>query len=116
VTPLWAPRFYNVWIQLILEVKTTVIWLSTFALLAEEAAAWGIVDSEFNLGAGPNDTVNAVWPKGQSAINATKGAAAMGAFTWLSFVITLAVFGKSWSPSVLSHYRKKYGEKLQQAS
>jgi len=91
VTPLWAPKFYNVWIQLVLEVKTTVIWLSTFALLAEEASAWGSLQSIYNED-GVNG-VNAVWPKGNSAINATKGAAAMGAFAWLSFVITLVVFG-----------------------
>jgi len=81
VTPLWFPHAYIYWVHLGLECTTVVFWLSTFALLAEEAAAWDIVD-EF---------VDA-WPKWSSAIGATKGAAAMGGINWALFVFTLIVF------------------------
>jgi hypothetical protein len=81
VTPLWFPQFYLYWVHLGLECVTVVFWLSTFALLAEEAAAWDIVGDFFE-----------IWPKGNEAIGATKGAAAMGAINWALFVFTLITF------------------------
>jgi hypothetical protein len=68
-------------VHLGLECVTVVFWLSTFALLAEEAAAWDIVGDFFE-----------IWPKGNEAIGATKGAAAMGAINWALFVFTLITF------------------------
>jgi len=87
VTPLWFPQAYIVWAQLGLEIVTTIFWLSTFALLAEEAAAWDVFGDFGGLGIG------AVYPKYNSAIAATKAAAGLGALVWLSFVVTLIVFG-----------------------
>jgi len=88
VTPLWFPQAYIVWAQLGLEIVTTIFWLSTFALLAEEAAAWDWVGDDFE-GLGVYD----VYPKWHSAISATKAAAGLGALVWLSFVATLIIFG-----------------------
>jgi hypothetical protein len=87
VTPLWFPQAYIVWAQLGLEIVTTIFWLSTFALLAEEAAAWDVFGDFGGLGIG------SVYPKYNSAIAATKAAAGLGALVWLSFVVTLIVFG-----------------------
>ena len=83
VTPLWFPEAYLYWVHLVLEIKTVIFWLSTFALLADEASAWDIVDT-FGFAE--------LWPNGQSAVNATKAAAGLGALVWLSFVATLIVF------------------------
>jgi len=87
VTPLWFPQAYIVWAQLGLEIVTVIFWLSTFALLAEEAAAWDWVGDFGGIG------IDEIYPKWSSAIAATKAAAGLGALAWLSFVVTLVIFG-----------------------
>lgn len=79
VTPLWFPAAYNYWAHLGLEIFTTVLWLSAFATLASEAAAWSFVGELTG-----NSFV--------TAIDCTKAAAGMGAIVWLLFVVTLIVF------------------------
>jgi hypothetical protein len=78
-------------VHLGLEITTVIFWLSTFALLADEAAAWDIV-GEFGF--------DYYWPKGNSAIAATKAAAGLGALVWLSFVVTLIVFSTYSCPTI----------------
>lgn len=106
--PLYYPRLYVYWLHFILEFKTTVFWLATFALLAEEAAVWGtyygVWDESYPVynSDGTISYVN-VLPGGKGASIATKVAAAFGAFTWLLFVasfITVAI-------ASYNHYRNK---------
>jgi hypothetical protein len=96
LVPLFLPKFYVYWIQLILEIKTVIFWLATFALLADEAAAWNGLQALENIpNYNENGTVTSytdLWPGANEAIGATKAAAGLGAFAWLSFCITLGFF------------------------
>lgn len=97
ITPLFMPKIYVYWVQLLLEFKTTVFWLATFALLAEEAAAWGSVEGLLNypvVDPKGNTTYVDYWPGWKSAIDSTKAAAGLGALTWLLFVVSLVTFGE----------------------
>lgn len=94
--PVFAPQAYNYWAHLGLEIVTNIFWLSTFALLAEEAAGWDIVDAFGDLDA----FLPAHW---KSAIDATKAAAALGAFEWALFIVTLVSFGTITSRFSLNH-------------
>lgn len=91
--PLFFPEAYNYWAHLGLEITTNIFWLTTFALLAEEAAGWSIV-GDFGL-----DTF---LPKNwNAAIGATKAGAALGAINWALFIATLISFG-AWAPTPLT--------------
>lgn len=97
IAPLFIPKIYVYWVQLLLEFKTTIFWLATFALLAEEAAAWGSVEGLLNtpvVDAQGNTTYTDYWPGWKGAIDATKAAAGLGALTWLLFVVSLITFGE----------------------
>jgi hypothetical protein len=91
VSPLFFPQAYNYWAHLGLEIVTNIFWLSSFALLADEAAGWDIVDDfgfdEF------------LPPKWNSAIAATKAAAGLGALEWALFIVTLITFSTSLPPA-----------------
>jgi len=97
VAPLYFPQFYLYWAQLGIEIVTVIFWLSTFALLAEESAAWndveGVVDAANSIDG--QFGVNEVFPNFNSAINATKAATGLAALNWLLFVATLILFGLS---------------------
>jgi hypothetical protein len=74
------------WAQLALEIVSVVFWLSAFGSLAALAAVWSIGQDFYDdYGYGTYD----------AQANATKAAAALGAFEWLSFVVTLIFFGIS---------------------
>ncbi|KAE8446768.1 hypothetical protein EG329_011673 [Mollisiaceae sp. DMI_Dod_QoI] len=95
VTPLWFPQFYLYWAHLGFEITTVVFWLTAWALLAQEASAWNAFQSAEDLE--NQDIADSgvqidVFPHSKQAIGATKGAAGLGALTWLLFVITLVVF------------------------
>jgi hypothetical protein len=91
VTPLFFPQAYNYWAHLGLEIVTNIFWLSNFALLADEAAGWDVVD-DFGL-----DVF--LPPNWNSAIAATKAAAGLGALEWALFIVTLVTFSMSPSPT-----------------
>jgi len=95
VTPLWYPQAYLYWAHLGFEITTVIFWLVTFALLAQEAAAFDVISgAENDINQGLSDTgVQIIWPNWKAAINSTKAAAGLGALTWLLFIITLIVFG-----------------------
>jgi len=96
VTPLWLPRFYLYWVQLGLEITTVIFWLSTFALLADEAAGWGAVQGALDdVNNDFDGSENDFFPHWNGAINATKAAAALGAINWALFVFTLVMFSIS---------------------
>jgi hypothetical protein len=84
-SPVFAPNAYNYWAHLGLEITTNIFWLTTFALLAEEAAGWSIV-GDFGL----NPYLPSNW---DSAIATTKAAAALGALNWALFILTVVSFG-----------------------
>jgi hypothetical protein len=83
--PLFFPEAYNYWAHLGLEITTNIFWLTTFALLAEEAAGWSIV-GDFGL----DTLLPGNW---NAAIGATKAGAALGAINWALFIATLISFG-----------------------
>jgi len=96
ITPLWYPEAYHYWAHLGFETTLVVFWLVTWALLAQEASEidsvvsldnQALADAGLNLG----DIFPTSWTH---AINATKAGAALGALTWLLFIITLVVFGR----------------------
>ncbi|KAH8745628.1 hypothetical protein BGZ57DRAFT_227798 [Hyaloscypha finlandica] len=99
--PLFFPEAYNYWAHLGLEIATNIFWLTTFALLAEEAAGWSIV-GDFGL-----DTF---LPKNwNAAIGATKAGAALGAINWALFIATLISFGIFLHQHRLAHGAAGFG-------
>jgi len=101
-TPLFFPQAYNYWAHLGLEIVTNIFWLTTFALLAEEAAGWSIVD-DF----GVFDTF--LPHKWNSAIGATKASAGLGALNWALFIVTLVVFSIHLHKHRLAHGKQGFG-------
>lgn len=96
VTPLWYPELYLYWAHLGLEITTVIFWLVAWALLAQEASAWNAVqgaENAINQAIQDSGVQVDIWSAGNHAIAATKAAAALGAITWLLFVVTLTVFG-----------------------
>ncbi|KAF8853536.1 hypothetical protein BDZ45DRAFT_677582, partial [Acephala macrosclerotiorum] len=96
ITLFWFPEFYLYWVHLSLEISTVIFWLVAFALLAQEASAWNAVqgaENYINQAISDSGVQVDIWSAGTHAIAATKAAAALGAITWLLFVITLTVFG-----------------------
>lgn len=87
VTPLWFPQFYLYWVHLGLECTTNLFWLVTFALLAQESAAWNEVDNFLG------GIINDIFARDKRAIQCTKAAAGIGALNWALFILTLSVFG-----------------------
>jgi len=96
VTPIFFPELYLYWAHLALEFLTTIFWLVTFALLAQEVQAWDAAESAI-------DEVNSIdaqygihikyFAHADAGIKASKAATAIGAIEWLLFVITLIAFG-----------------------
>jgi len=100
-TPLFAPQAYNYWAHLGLEIVTNIFWLTTFALLADEAVGWSIVG---DFGFDPFLPRN--W---DGAIGATKAGAALGAFNWALFIVTLVSFGIFLHQHRLAHGAAGFG-------
>lgn len=69
-----------------LEIGAVIFWLTTWALLASEASLFDSALGYYGYGLTKN---------GNSALGCTKGAAALGAFTWVFFVVSLVFFGMS---------------------
>lgn len=76
VTAFAVPQAYSVWAQLGLEIALFIFWLSTWAVIASLAAAFG-------------DWYSYGYDKWSAAVACTKAAAALGAFVWVSFIATL---------------------------
>jgi len=100
VTPLWYPEAYHYWAHLGFESTLTVFWLVTWALLAQEASELNTILVDENnanqaLADSGVDIGNLFTTSWNHAISATKAGAGLGALTWLLFVITLVVFGRS---------------------
>jgi hypothetical protein len=78
-----------------LEIATTFWWLVTFAVLASEATAWGIVEGYTYVdGYGDSIYVDSYLPSNwKSAIDSAKASAGLGALEWVLFIITLIMFG-----------------------
>jgi hypothetical protein len=88
-----VPLAYNMWAHIGLESLTVLWWLVTWALLASEAAGWDWIDdyyTGYTYGIDGGDYYPSDW---KAAINCVKGAAALGAFEWVSFVVTLVFLG-----------------------
>jgi len=83
VTAFLFPEAYSVWAQLGLEIALVIFWLSTWAVIASLAAAFGDWYGYRYYG------------NSSAAVGCTKAAAALGAFVWVSFVATLINLGKS---------------------
>jgi len=103
VTPLWFPKIYLYWAHLGLEILTTIFWLTSFALLAQEEQGWGAFNNAQNeinsalgdLGASDGSDIGINFdfiPKFKSANNATKGAEGLAAVNWILFIVTLVAF------------------------
>lgn len=73
------PAAYNKWAHLALEIALVVFWLCTFATLASHAAFFAVY---YNHGYRED-------PETEAAIACTQAAAALTAFTWVSFIATL---------------------------
>jgi len=102
VAPLFFPQAYNYWAHLGLEITTNIFWLTTFALLAEEAAGWSIV-GDFGF------IDEFLPPKWNSAIAATKASAGLGALNWALFIVTLVTFGLFLHKHRLAHGASGFG-------
>jgi len=77
--PIYAPQFYYKWFALGAECFAVLWTLSSFAGLAEWAAAFGFI-------VGTNDE----WQSVVDTIHgATSAGAAFGAFLWVSFIVSL---------------------------
>lgn len=94
VTTFWYPMAYNKYAHLVLECLAVLWWLVTFALLALIAAAW---DWAYGLSAtcygGSCAKLKARAYDYNGPANATKAAAALGAFEWLLFCVSLVAYG-----------------------
>lgn len=84
VTAFKLHHGYNYIAVLVLEALLFIFWLTTFALLAELASAFG------DRGWGGRR----VYGEYQSAVDAEKAATAFAALTWVSFGVTLAFYSK----------------------
>jgi len=82
LTAYLFPLAFSVWAQLGLEIALVIFWLSTWATLAALASWWSI-------GWRLSST-------GSAAVGCTQAAAALGAFTWATFVATLVYLSKSF--------------------
>jgi hypothetical protein len=88
---------------------TTFWWLVTFAVLASEASAWGVVEGYSYVDAFGN-VVNAdsyLPTNWKAAINCAKASAGLGALEWVLFIITLVMFG-IYLVLVSLHHRTDY--------
>lgn len=100
ISSFFYPKAYNMWAQLVLEIFCVIWWLSAFASLASLAAVWSIGQDYVNSTCSYYDTScykmmfkrGSVVDRYNSQANATKAAAALGAFEWVSFIVTLIVF------------------------
>ncbi|EJT76483.1 hypothetical protein GGTG_06402 [Gaeumannomyces tritici R3-111a-1] len=89
ISILAFPIAYNYWAQLGVEIACVIFWLATWASLAADGSALGTVR-------GYRDAAQY-----NTAAGCIKGAAGVGALTWLLFVATLVFFVIS-----LIQYRK----------
>ncbi|KAL8377309.1 hypothetical protein RB595_008139 [Gaeumannomyces hyphopodioides] len=93
ISILAFPIAYNYWAQLGVEIASVIFWLASWASLAADGSALGTL-SGYRYG-----QVDA--SKYNTAAGCIKGAAGIGALTWLLFVATLVFFVIS-----LVQYRK----------
>jgi len=124
VTPLFFPKLYFYWVHLCvlippflvlqtngyisgLEVLTTIFWMTSFALLADELKWWNIqqksidyvkandgydFDFDFNYKAKRAD-LNGNIDAQEAAIGASRAATGLAAINWILFCVTLVVLG-----------------------
>jgi len=101
-THLFLSTFYHYWIHLGLEFLTTVFWLTTFALLANESSIWTDeinalkavknYDNDIQAATGihiPGTSFN----KAETAAKTSRAATAFAALDWILFMVTLIAFG-----------------------
>ncbi|OBT87380.1 hypothetical protein VE02_04179 [Pseudogymnoascus sp. 03VT05] len=86
----FIPTIYNIYISLGSQAFLAIFWLSTFGTIAALAAGFGAVESYSDYGGGHyyrySSGVNDTW----TTLSATtKASAALTAFIWVSFVVTL---------------------------
>lgn len=96
ISILLFPIAYNYWAQLGVEIGSVVFWLASWASLAADGSALGLVPTYRVPG-----QAQASESKYNTAAGCIKGAAGVGALTWLLFVATLVFFVIS-----LVQYRK----------
>lgn len=96
ISILLFPIAYNYWAQLGVEIASVIFWLASWASLAADGSALGTIQSYRGVYPGSVDT-----DRYNTAAGCIKGAAGVGALTWLLFVATLVFFVIS-----LVQYRK----------
>lgn len=105
LAPFFFPRLYHYWIHLGLEFLTTIFWLTTFALLANELPLWKANADAINYANAADNNPDiaqieqeagvhfgSVFGKENSAIGTSRAAVAFSALEWLSFMATLGLF------------------------
>ncbi|KLU85589.1 hypothetical protein MAPG_04612 [Magnaporthiopsis poae ATCC 64411] len=96
ISILAFPIAYNYWAQLGVEIASVIFWLASWASLAADGSALGTIPTYRGVYPGSTDT-----GRYNTAAGCIKGAAGVGALTWLLFVATLVFFVIS-----LVQYRK----------
>ncbi len=77
VAEFGAPKIYNYWAVLSLDILMVIMWLSSFALLASAVAVWASLTSGYYVGYYYyTSTYSKAW------VGALAGAAAIGAIEW----------------------------------
>jgi len=101
LSPLFFPRIYHYWIHLGLEFLTTVFWLTTFALLANESSIWTAEQDAINLANSASSQIDQLtgadvkfgsFSKEEHAIKTSRAATAFAALDWVLFMVTLGLF------------------------
>ncbi|KAG0134856.1 hypothetical protein HOY82DRAFT_583896 [Tuber indicum] len=103
VTPLRAPKLYNCWAALVLEIFGVIFWLSAFATLASWASL-GLLTVDYL----DNITKEAEerYARYRAGWRCAGAAAGLGGIVWILFMITLITY------SIFLHrHRKNPGNK-----